>query len=116
MVTTTANTTDTFNVTAAWNQESYATGQTAIVTISGEDVVTQTATLETTIGPLTIPVIASDGATSDVIVAAIKALVVTTTATSESVVIDTSRPIVDSGSNPRVWQVSADKLSISAVV
>jgi len=97
-------------VTAAWNQASYVAGQTIVGTISGGDVLTTTVNVNA--GPVTIPVVAADGATSTVTLGTVPVAVTTTT--PESVVIDTSRPIVDSGSPARTWVVSANKLSISA--
>lgn len=102
--------TDAFNVTASWNAQSYVPGNTIIGTISGNDV--QTTTSTETVGPVTIPIVAADGATSTVVVPAVQVTV--TTATPESVVIDTSRPIVDSGPQPRTWVVAPNLLSISA--
>lgn len=106
--------TDVFSVTAAWNQASYTTGQTITGTISGSDVLTATTTKQTTVGPVTVPIVAADGAQSTVSLPAVPVTVTTTTTTPESVVIDTTRPIVDNGTPARTWKVSADKLSISA--
>lgn len=106
--------TDAFSVTAAWNQASYTTGQTMTATISGNDVLTQTTTTQTTVGPITVPIVAADGSQSTVSLPAVPVTVTTTATTPESVVIDTSRPIVDSGTPSRTWAVSADKLSITA--
>lgn len=102
--------TDVFNVTASWNAPSYVPGDTIVGTISGNDV--QTVVTQETVGPVTIPIVAADGATSTVVIAAVQ--VTTTTATPESVVIDTTRAIVDSGLNPRTWVVASNLLSISA--
>jgi hypothetical protein len=106
--------TDAFSVTAAWNQTSYTAGQTITATISGGDVLTTTTTSAVNVGPITIPVIAADGAQSTVTLPAVPVTVTNTVATPESVVIDTSRAIVDSGTPPRTWVVSANKLSITA--
>lgn len=106
--------TDVFSVTAAWNQASYTPGQTILGTISGSDVLTAPTTKQTTVGPVTIPIVAADGAQSTVSLPAIPVTTTTTTTTPESVVIDTTRPIVDNGPSPRTWTVSANKLSISA--
>lgn len=103
--------TDTFNVTAAWDKPSYTQGQTITGTISGGDVLTKTVVGQ--IGPLAVPVVAADGATFTVNLPAAQASV--TTATPESVVIDTSKPIVDTSPTPRTWAVSANKLSITAI-
>lgn len=101
---------DVFNVTAAYDKPSYTGGEIITVTISGNDVFTQTVTGQ--VGPITIPVVAADGAQSTVTIGQTTASVVTST--PESVVIDTSRPIVDTSPTPRVWVVSASKLSITA--
>jgi hypothetical protein len=105
---------DTFNVTASWSAPSYTAGQTITGTISGNDVLTTTATTTSTVGPVTIPVVADDGAQSTVSIPAVQVATTTTTTTPESVVIDTTRPIVDSSPTPRNWVVSANKLSITA--
>lgn len=101
---------DTFNVSASYDKPSYNQGDTITVTISGNDV--QTQTMQGQIGPLSIPVVAADGAQSTVSIP--QTTVTVTTATPESVVIDTSRPIVDTSPTPRTWTVAANKLSISA--
>lgn len=106
--------TDAFSVTAAWNQASYTTGQTIAGTISGGDVLTSTTTTQATAGPVTVPVVAADGAQSTVSFPAVQVTVTSTAATPESVVIDTTRPIVDNGTPPRTWTVSANLLSITA--
>ena len=106
---------DVFNVTAAWDKASYTAGQTITGTISGADVLTSTTSVVENVGPVTIPIVAADGATSTVSVPAVAVTVTSTTTTPESVVIDASRPVVDSGVPPRVWVVSANKLSITAV-
>jgi hypothetical protein len=105
---------DTFSVTAAWSAASYTTGQTITGTINGGDVLTTTTTTQGTAGPLTIPIVAADGAQSTVTIPAVPISVVTTVATPESVVIDPSRPIVDNSSTPRTWVRSANGLSITA--
>lgn len=105
---------DAFNVTAAWSASSYTSGQTITGTISGGDVLTKTTTTTSSVGPVSVPVVASDGAQSTVTLPAVPVTVTATTATPESVVIDTSRPIVDSGPTPRKWVVAANGLSISA--
>lgn len=102
--------TDTFNVTGAYDKPSYNQGDTITVTISGGDVLTQTS--QSQIGPLTVPVVAADGATSTVSLPQTTATI--TTATPESVTIDTTRPVVDTSPTPRTWTVSANKLSITA--
>jgi hypothetical protein len=108
---------DVFSVTAAWDKTSYNAGDTITGTISGGDVSTTTSPPTTqTVGPVTVPIVAANGAMAT---AVYPAVVVNfpgvTTATPESVVIDTTRPIVDNGVPPRVWVVSANKLSITAV-
>jgi hypothetical protein len=104
--------TDVFNVTATYDKPAgYNAGDTITITISGGDVLTSTTT--TTIGPVTIPIVAADGAKSTVSVPAVKAT--TTTTTPESVLIDTSTPIVDTGTPVRVWTVSTNKLSITSI-
>jgi hypothetical protein len=105
---------DAFNVTATWSAGSYTTGQTITGTISGGDVLTKTTTTTETVGPVSVPVVAADGAQSTVSLPAVPVTVTATTATPESVVIDTTRPIVDSGATPRTWVVSANGLSITA--
>lgn len=102
--------TDVFNVTAAYDKASYNTGDTITVTISGGDVLTQTVSSQ--VGPLTIPIVAADGATS--VVSVPQTLASVTTTTPESVVIDTSKPIVDTSPTPRTWTVASNKLSITA--
>lgn len=105
--------TDVFSVTAAWNQPSYTTGQPMTATISGNDVLTSTATTQTTVGPITVPIVAANGAQSTVLLPAVPVTVTTTTTLPESVVIDPSRPIVDNGPKPRAWTISADGRSIT---
>jgi hypothetical protein len=102
--------TDTFNVTASYDKPSYNQGDTITATISGGDVLTQT--VQGQIGPVALPLVASDGAQDTLNLP--QTTVTVTTATSESVVIDTTRPIVDTSPTPRTWTVSANKLSITA--
>ena len=102
---------DVFSVTAAYDMPSYTQGQTITVTISGADVLTANST--GTVGPLTIPIVAADGAKTTVKVPAENVTI--TVATPESVTIDTSTPIVDTSPTPRTWTVSASKLSITAI-
>lgn len=101
---------DVFNVTASYSANSYVQGQTIVATIAGDDVQTTTTTGQA--GPLTIPVVASDGAISTVTVGSVP--VTLTIVTNDSVVIDTTRAIVDSSPTPRTWTVANNKLSISA--
>jgi hypothetical protein len=103
--------TDVFSVTASYDKASYIQGQLITATISGGDV--QTSISSSQIGPLTIPLVAADGAISTVSMPAEQATV--TVATPESVVIDITKPIVDTSPTPRNWTVAANKLSISAV-
>ena len=105
---------DVFSVTAKWDKTSYNSGDTITGTISGGDVLTTTTTTTTTVGPVTVPVVAADGAKSTVGLPAVPVTVTTTTTTPESVVIDTTVPIIDNGTPPRTWVVSANKLSITA--
>jgi hypothetical protein len=103
---------DQFNVTAAYDKPSYVGGDTIKVTISGDDVVTSVATVQ--IGPLAIQVInPSDGVTQIINAPAEQATI--TTVAHNSVIIDTSVPIIDSSTAPRVWTPSTDKLSITSV-
>jgi hypothetical protein len=101
---------DVFNVIGTYNQTSYVQGQTIVMTISGNDVLTTTTTGQA--GPLTVPVVAEDGATSTITIGSVP--VTLTIATNESVTIDTTRAIVDTSPTPRTWVVAANKLSISA--
>lgn len=101
---------DTFNVTASYDKTSYNQGDTIKVTISGGDVLTTTVTGQA--GPLVIPVVAANGSVSSITLGSVP--VTLTVVTPESVVIDTSKPIVDTSPTPRTWVVSADKLSITA--
>jgi len=102
---------DQFNVTAAYDKPSYVGGETIKITISGDDVVTTTQ--QSQIGPLVIPLVAADGAKTTITAPAEQATV--TTVQHESVTIDPAVPIVDNSPTPRVWTLSADKLSITAV-
>lgn len=107
---------DTFNVTASWNQASYTAGQTMVGTISGTNTHTTADTVtHQTAGPVTIPVTAApSGAQSTVTLAGIDvATTVLGTTTTESVLIDTAAFVANQGG--RVWTVSADRKSISAV-
>lgn len=104
---------DVFSVTASWDKPSYNAGDTITGTISGNDVSTVTTTSTKTVGPVTVPVVAADGAQSTVSIPAVPVTVNTVVTAPESVVIDTSRPIVDTSG--RTWVVSASKLSISAI-
>src|SRR6266404_5132330 len=103
--------TDVFSVTAAYDKPSYNKGDTITVTISGNDILTTITTVQ--IGPLTIPVVAADGAVSTVTLP--QTIATQTVATPESVVIDTTTPIVDTSPTPHIWIVSANKLSASTI-
>lgn len=102
---------DQFNVIAAYDKASYVGGETIKATISGNDV--QTVVSQSQIGPLVIPLLAADGAKTTINVPAEQATV--TVATPQSVTIDPAVAIVDTSPTPRVWTLSADKLSITAV-
>jgi hypothetical protein len=106
--------TDTFSVTASWSQSSYTAGQTITATIAGGYVLTAVTTTNSTVGPVVIPLVAADGSRSTVTLPKTTAAVTTTVTTPESVVIDTTVPILDSSPTPRTWVVSASKLSITA--
>lgn len=106
--------TEQFNVTAAWDKASYATGDTPRATISGSAVATTTTTSQVMLGPITIPIVDANQQPGTVQLAAVPAMLSQIVATPESVTIDPSRPIVDNGPNPLVWTVGADKLSIVA--
>lgn len=106
---------DQFNVTAAWSKTSYTAGEQMVGTIAGTNTHTQNTTVTETGGPVNIPVVAAGGAQSVVNLPVVNVLRTSTVTTTESVLIDTTRPIVDSGPAPRVWAVSADRKSITAV-
>ena len=106
--------TDTFNVTGSFDANTYTVGQTMTITISGVDVVTTTNTVTTNVGPVTIPLVANDGATSTISVGPVTATSTIVVAANDSVVIDTTQPIVDASSNTRVWTVSNTGISCSA--
>lgn len=109
---------DVFSVSASWSQASYTAGQTMVGTISGTNAhTTGGTTTHQTGGPVTIPVSASpSGGQSTVTLSGIDvATTVSGTTTTEAVLIDTTRAIVDTGTPVRTWVVSADRKSISAV-
>jgi hypothetical protein len=106
---------DVFNVTAAWNAASYTPGQTMVAAISGGDVQSTNTSTTTTVGPVSIPIVAADGAKSTVSAPAVQITTTSQVATPESVVIDTTVPIVDNSPTPHVWTVAPNLLSISAV-
>lgn len=105
---------DQFNVTATWDKPSYNKGDTITGTITGSDVLTTTTTTQGTAGPVAVPLVAADGATTTANFPAVPVTITTQVATTESVVIDTTRPITDSSPTPRTWTVSPNKLSITA--
>lgn len=104
----------TFNVVATWDKTNYAPGDIMTGTISGDDVHTITTIVDETVGPVIVPVKSEDGDTWSVTLDSKTIPVPHTTTTHDSVVIDTSVPIVDNGPNPLHWVVSANKLSITA--
>lgn len=101
---------DVFSVVGAYDKASYVGGDTIKITISGDDVLTSTS--QSQVGPLTIPVVAADGATSTISMPAEQATV--TTVSHQSVTIDPSRAVVDTSPTPRTWSISADKLSVTS--
>jgi hypothetical protein len=105
---------DAFAVTASWGASSYTTGQTITATISGDDVVTTTTTTSGTAGPLTIPIIASDGATETISLASVPVSIVSTTTATDSVKINPAVAIIDQSPTPRTWTISSSGLSITA--
>lgn len=109
---------DTFNVQASWDKASYTAGETITGTLSGTNHhVEDASTVQVTVGPVDVPVVTSPtGALGTAHFPSLTFPVTTPGAESdEPVLIDTSRSVVDSGPNPRVWVVSADRRSISAV-
>jgi hypothetical protein len=97
--------TDTFNVTAAYSANSYSTGNTMVVTISGNDVLTTTSNGVS--GNLSITVLAADGATEVLTLA--PTTVVITTSTPESVKMTA---IADTSG--RVWTIANSGLTATA--
>lgn len=107
---------DVFSVTAAWSKTVYNAGDAMSATISGDNVhTTPGTTTHTSVGPVTIPVVAASGAKSTVSLPVVD-VATTTGATSvhEPVLIDTTVAIVDSSVSPHTWAVSADRKSITA--
>jgi hypothetical protein len=94
--------TDTFNVTAAYNANSYNAGNTIMVSISGNDVLTTTSNGVS--GNLTITVQAADGATETLTLA--PTTVITTTSTPESV-----KMTAISDSSGRTWVIANSGLT-----
>ncbi len=101
--------TDTFNVTAAYDKPSYSQGGTITVTISGNDVLTQTVTTQQQSGVLTLTITAADGAVTTITVPAATVNVSTTTSTPQSVKIT---GIADTSG--RAWTIAANGLSATA--
>lgn len=100
-----------WNVTAAFDKASYSTGETIKCSISG-DYVTNTTSAGVA-GPLQIPVVSEDGTKASISVPQVT--VTFSTDVHEDVKIDPSAPIVDTSPTPRVWTISADGKSITAV-
>lgn len=103
--------TDTFNVTAAYNQNSYTQGETIVVSISGDDVVTANVVTQEQAGPLTLTLQANDGANSVLSVPSVNVAVTTLQATNDSVIIV---GVADTSTSPRVWTIANNGLSVSA--
>lgn len=99
---------DTFNVTAGWDQPSYTEGQTITGTISGTN--THTEETVTQVGPVTVPLVAESGATTTISLPQVP--VTHTVTTVEDVVIDVAVFEVNQGG--RTWTVSVDLKSITA--
>jgi hypothetical protein len=97
---------DVFNVVGTWDKASYNPGDTITGTISGNDVQTTTTPVQEIVG---VSLLAANGATTTYTFPPVT--VNTVVATPESVVIDTTQPIVDSSGH--TWQVSPNKLSIT---
>ncbi len=101
--------TDTFNVTAAYDKPSYNQGSVMTVTITGNDVLTQTTTTQQQSGVLTLTITAADGATTTITVPAATVNVSTTTSTPQSVKI---AAVTDTSG--RTWAIAANGLSMTA--
>lgn len=101
-----------FNVTAAWSQASYNQGDTIVGTISGDYTTTVLGQIGIA-GPLQVPIVANGGAQGDAVFPAVP--IMGQVPQSEAVTIDATRPIVDNGTPPRQWTISADGKSINAV-
>lgn len=102
--------TTAFNVTAAYDKQLYMQGEKITVAITGN--ATSSVTSQIQAGPLAIPIVAADGTKSTVSTPAVPITI--TSNTPQAVVIDTTRPIVDSSATPHTWAVSTDKKSITA--
>jgi hypothetical protein len=96
---------DTFDVTATFDKTSYNQGDLITLTLSGKAVMTTTST--GSVGPLSITVTDANSVTTMVTVAAVPATF--TIATDESVKM-LPGAIVDSGTPPRNWAISANGL------
>ncbi len=103
---------DKFNVTGSWDKASYNGGDTITGAISGSAV--KSTTTNSTVGPVTVPLVAADGSKTTITFPAVPAVI--TTVQSESVVIDTSQPIVDNGPLKLAFTATADKLHMTAQV
>lgn len=101
--------TDTFNVTAAYDKTSYNQGDTMTITISGNDVLTQTTSSSLPTGNVTLTITAADGATTTVNVPVATVNITTTTTTPQSVRIT---GYVDTSG--RAWSINANGLSMTA--
>ena len=104
--------TDTFNVTATFNQNSYTHGQTAIITISGNDVFTQNVVSNAILGPINLTILANNGVTEAITIPAVNVSITTVTNTAESVVISG----VSDSNTSHTWVIANNGLSCSAVV
>lgn len=97
--------TDTFNVTASFDKTSYTTGETMTITITGDDVMTETAP-QTVSGTITLT--AADGATSTLEFPS-GTTVNVSTSTNEAVKMTA---ITDSSG--RTWTIAANGLTATA--
>lgn len=106
---------DQFSVSAAWSKTSYNVGETMTGTISGTNAhTTPDMTTTETAGPVNIPVVSTSGSQSVVNLPTVNVVrTVAGTTTTEAVLIDTAVFVTNQGS--RVWTVSADRKSVSAV-
>jgi hypothetical protein len=101
-------TTDKFSVAVTLDKAAYNAGDTITATLSGNDV--QTTTVATPQGPFTGQVVANDGATLQVTIAAFT--VNSTVAAPQSVKFDTTAPIADPSG--RKWTFGPDGLTATA--
>lgn len=98
---------DNFQVTAVYDKSAYNAGDTMKITISGDDVLTQTSQV-TQPATATLTITAADGATTTLNVAS-TVTTTTTTTTPESVKITS---VTDPSG--RVWTVDASGLFATA--